>query len=325
MTVKIVTDSSSDIPGEIARELGITVVPLYVQFAGKTYRDGIDITPQKCIEILGSESEIPTTAAASPYDFAETYRKLSHECDSIISLHLSGRVSNTLDAAKKGREILGEGSCRIEVVDSRLVTLALGLVSIAAARAARAGQSIQEILDYIGRLIPSIRVFGMLDTLKYVARSGRLGKAGTLLGSVIPVKPILTLKEGVVAPVGVVRTRSKGMERLYEIIRSTVNIKAIGIAHSTVEEEIKTITDKLKELVPSVVPVISSLGPALAVHGGPGSVLVAIEQEIAPYSDERKKPIITLPDLNTIKQKLSQRMQHDVLKPFQYAFNPVQV
>lgn len=325
MTVRIVTDSSCDLPKNIADELDITVVPLYVQVAGKTYRDGIDISPQECFDILEQGTAAPTTAAASPHDFAETYRRLCHDCDSIISVHLSGKVSNTLDAAKRGKEMVGEGNCRIDVVDSRLVSIALGLLSIAAARAARAGQGMQEILDYIGRLIPSIRVFGMLDTLKYVVRSGRLGKAGTLLSSVLPVKPILTMKEGVVAPAGAVRTRSKGIERLYDIVRSAVDIREIGIAHCAVEDEIRAITERLKALAPNVVPVISSLGPALSVHGGPGTILVAIEQAIAPHDDSLKKHIVSLPSLSTIRQKLSQRMQRDTSSPFQYAFNPVKV
>ena len=279
MNVKIVTDSSSDLPREIAEELDITVVPLYVQVAGKTYRDGIDISPQECFRMMEQDSAAPTTAAASPHDFAEAYRRLGRDCDDIISVHLSGKVSNTLDAAKRGRELAGEGNRRIEVVDSRLVTIALGLAAIAAARAAKAGQGIQEILEHISRLIPSIRVFGMLDTLKYVARGGRLGKAGMLLSFVLPVKPILTMKEGVVAPVGVVRTRSNGIERLYDMVRSAVNIREIGIAHSALEEEIRAITDRLKALAPNVIPVISSLGPVLGVHGGPGAILVAVEQE----------------------------------------------
>ena len=325
MTVRIVTDSSSDIPGEIAHELDITVVPLYVQVGGKTYRDGVDVSPQEFFRMLDHDSVVPTTSAASPHDFAEAYRKLARDCDNIISLHLSGKVSNTLDAARRGKEMAGEENCRIEVVDSKLVTIALGLVAIAAARAARAGQSIQEILEHVGHLIPSVRVFGMLDSLKYVARSGRLGKAGALLGSVLPVKPILTMKEGLLAPVGAVRTRGKGIERLFEMVRSAVNIREIGIAHSAMEEEIRSIVERLKALAPGVVPTISSLGPALGVHGGPGTILMAVEQEIIPQVDALKRHLVTLPSLSTIRQKLSQHMQKDTLRPFQYAFNPVKV
>lgn len=324
MTIKIVTDSSCDIPGEIAQELDITVVPLYVQVGTKTYKDGVDISPDQVMTMLEHENVIPTTAAASPNDFAETYRKLCSDSQNIISVHLSGKVSGTLDAARKGKEMVEDEHCRIEVVDSRLATMGVGLVAIAAARAAGAGQSIQDIIEHINKIIPSIHVYGMLDSLKYVARGGRLGKVVPLLSSVLTIRPLLTMKDGMVTPMGVARTRNKGIDRICEIIKSACNIKEIGISHSTMEGEIKIFSDRLKSMAPGVIPIISKLGPALGVHGGPGSILVAIQQELSAI-ETVKKPLVTLPSLQSIKDNLAQRMQKDTPRTLEYAYNRIQM
>jgi DegV family protein with EDD domain len=320
MGVKIVTDSGSDISKEVAQALDITVVPLYVQFGQKTYRDGVDITPDEFFTMLEGGSIVPTTSAASPGDFASTYNRLCRDGDNVVSIHLSSRVSATYEAARKGRDML-EDKCRIEVVDSRYVSVGLSLVTIAAARAAQAGQNMQEIVETCSRIIPAIKLMGLLDTLKYVARGGRLGKVGPILSSVLPIKPLLTMKDGVLSPVGVVRTRSKGIERLYDMVKSAVNIKDITIAHSSMETEIKSVVERLKTLAPGITPMISKLGPALGAHGGPGSILMAVQQEITQDMDAEaklRKPIVNLPSLQSIKETLAQRMQRDT-KSFEYA------
>jgi DegV family protein with EDD domain len=326
MTVKIVTDSGSDIPKEVAQALDITVVPLYVQFGSQTFRDGVDITPDEFYTRLERDNIAPTTSAASPGDFAATYNRLCRDADNIVSIHLSSKVSATFEAARQAKEMVGD-SCRIEVVDSRYVSVGLALVTITAARAAQAGQNIHDILEQVSRVIPSIKVIGLLDTLKYVARGGRLGRVGPLLSSVLPVKPLLTMKDGLLSPVGVARTRSKGIERIYDMVKSAVNIKDITIAHSSMEAEIRTVVEKLKALAPGVTPMIAKLGPALGAHGGPGSILLAVQQEITSDTDTEaklKKPLITLPSLQSIRENLSQRMQRDT-RSFEYALNRVQV
>jgi len=327
MTVKIVTDSGSDISKEVAQALDITVVPLYVQFGAKTFRDGVDITPDEFFAKLDRDNIVPTTSAASPGDFAEIYSRLCHDADHVVSIHLSSRVSATFEAARKGREMIGD-NCRIEVVDSRLVSVGLGLVTIAAARAARTGQNIHGILEQVSKVIPFIKVIGLLDTLKYVARGGRLGKVGPLLSSVLPVKPLLTMKEGLLSPVGVVRTRNKGIERIYDMVKSAVNVKEISIAHSSMEGEIRSVIEKLKILAPGITPFVSRLGSALGAHGGPGTILLAVQQEPMLDTDAEsklKKPIVSLPSLQSIKESLSQRMQRDTTRSFEYALNHAQV
>ncbi len=326
MAVKIVTDSAGDIPAEIAKDLDITVVPLYVQFGSKTYRDGVDIVPDQFFKMLDHDSIIPTTSTAAPYDFAETYRKLHKSSDGIISIHISSKVSATYNAACRGRDMLEEGQQdKVEVIDSKLATIGMGLLAIHAAKAAKEGQNMRSILEQIASIIPTIKVFGLLDTLKYVVRGGRLGKLGTLLSSVLPLKPLLTIKDGMVEPFGAVRTRTNGIERIFELVKSSINIKEVAISHSSNEDEVKSFVDRLKTIIPEIKPTIARLGPALGVHGGPGTFLVAVQQGIQSTSEiegKRKKILSNLPTLQEIKESISQKMQKDSLRPFGYRFRP---
>lgn len=320
MIVKIVTDSSSDIPPEIARELDITVVPLSVRFGTQMYRDGIDIVPEEFYRRLVAEPVHPATAAMSPGDFTSVYDKLAGQAEGIISIHLSQKVSATYDAAIQGRSLMENKACPVEIIDSRFVTIALGLITIAAARAAKTGRGMQEIVAQVNALIPCMRVYGILDTLKYVLKGGRLGRAGPIVSSILPVKPVLTMKDGKVAPIGAARTRNNAIERLCGLIAAVPAVQELGIAHSTTEEELLYFIGKIKSILPGVKPVIAKLGPALGVHGGPGSILVGIQQDVkaaaaAIESRERKIPM-SLPSLQSIKDRLRQRGKEDTIEPF---------
>jgi len=320
MTVKIVTDSSSDIPPEIARELDITVVPLSVRFGAQTYRDGIDIMPEEFYRRLVDEPVHPATAAMSPGDFAGVYDKLAGQAEGIISIHLSQKVSATYNAAVQGRSLMENKACPVEIIDSRFVTIALGLITIAAARAAQAGKDMQEIVARVNALVPCMRVYGILDTLKYVMKGGRLGKAGPIISSILPVKPVLTMKDGTVAPIGAARTRIKAIERLCGLIASVPMVQELGIAHSTTEEEVLSFVERIKSILPGVKPVIAKLGPALGVHGGPGSILVGIQQDIkaaaAAIESRERKITFSLPSMQSIKERLRQSGKEEGGRPF---------
>jgi DegV family protein with EDD domain len=320
MTVKIVTDSSSDIPPEIARELDITIVPLSLRFGAQSYRDGIDIMPEEFYRRLVNEPVHPATAAMSPGDFAGVYDKLAGQAEGIISIHLSQKVSAAYDAAIQGRSLMENKGCPVEIIDSRFVTIALGLITIAAARAAQAGKDMQEIVVQVNALVPCMRVYGILDTLKYVMKGGRLGKAGPFISSILPIKPVLTMKDGTVAPIGAARTRIKAIERLCKLIASVPMVQELGIAHSTTEEELRCFVEKIKSILPGVKPVISKLGPALGVHGGPGSILVGIQQDIkaiaAAIELRERKITFSLPSMQSIKERLRQRGKEEGGRPF---------
>jgi len=318
MAIKIVTDTGSDIAPEVARELGITIVPLYVQFNNVSYRDGVDIGPDQVYARLVSDKTSPTTSAASPGDFADAYSRLCKDSDGIISVHLSRKLSATYDSALAGSKLVKDG-CPIQVVDSELVSVATGLIAMASAQLALAGKSMQSIMDNISQSIQNTFAYGLLDSLKYIARSGRLGKAGPILGSMLPIKPVLRISDGAITPIGAVRARNKGVDRLLELVHQAQNVQNIAISHSTTQSEVDTFTARLQAMFPNIKPAISKLGSALGVHGGPGTLLVAVQQE--PGTEARKHQI-SLPSMQQIRESIQQRMK-DSTRSFSYQFQRI--
>ena len=226
-----------------------------------------------------------------------------------------------------GKQLVSDLKCPIEVVDSRLVTIALGLVGMAAARAAKAGKDMHEVMDHINQVIPAIHAYGVLDTLKYIAKGGRLGQAVTRLGSALPVKPILNIKDGVISPVGVARTRTKGIENLLERVRAVRNVEEVGISHSTSEDELGSFIEKLKAILPNIKPTIAKLGPALGAHGGPGTILVAMRQELGKTDADlgTGKKQMSLPSMQSIRDGIMQHLPKDTSHPFIYQCEAAQV
>jgi DegV family protein with EDD domain len=227
MSIKIVTDSSADLPAKIIEELGITVVPFYVRFGGKVYRDRVDISEEEFYRKLQQESTPPSTTQPSPQDFATVYKRLLKETDSIISIHISSRFSGTVYSANKGKELAEAGSS-VEIVDSKTLTMGLGLITMEAARLANQGVALEEIANKLKEAVTSVRLLGLLDTLKYLVRGGRIGKAKVLLGSVLNVKPLLRIENGEVVPVGQIRSRSQGIDRLFNFVKNTPQIHELS-------------------------------------------------------------------------------------------------
>jgi DegV family protein with EDD domain len=275
MTVKVVTDSSADLPAALAEELGITVVPLYVRFGNDVYRDRVDISVDDFYRRLLSDPVHPSTVQPSPQDFADVYKKLSKEADGIVSIHISSKLSGTCGSALQGREMVG-GKCPIEVVDSEQTTMGLGLVVIKAAELARAGKDLAQVMAEVKKVLPHIYLLGFFDTLKYLALGGRIGKAKALLGSVLNVKPLLSLKEGEVVPAGQARTRAKGIDRLFEFAKGVTDIQDMAIMYNTIPDEPKPLAERLDSVFPKKKIRIAQLGPVLGVHCGPGIIFVVV-------------------------------------------------
>lgn len=278
MTVKIVTDSTADLPVQLAQELGITVVPVYVRFGDRVYRDRVDMSEDEFYQKLLQSPVHPSTSQPAPADFADIYTKLSRETDEIVSIHVSSKMSGTCNSALQGRELV-ETKCHIEVVDSRSLSMGLGLVAMAAARLARAGEGLPEIMNEVTEAIAHMRLLGVLDTLKYLLLGGRIGKARALLGSVLNVKPLLTIREGELLPAGVARTRVKGVERLYELAKNALNIQELAVVHSTTPGEASSLKERIASILARERIHIARLGPALGVHGGPGTLLLALREK----------------------------------------------
>lgn len=307
MIVKIVTDSTADLPVLLAQELGITVVPVYVRFGQKVYRDRIDISETEFYQKLVESPVHPTTSQPSPADFADVYKKLSREADEIVSIQVTSKLSGTYNSALQGRE-LAEMGHPIEVVDSLSISMGLGLIAIAAAKAAIAGESLQAVMEEIRQCIPCIRLLGVFDTLKYLLLGGRIGKAKALLGSVLNVKPLLTMRDGELLPAGLARTRSKGIDRLFDLVKNALNIQELAIVHSTSPDEAGSLKERIASIFDRERIHIARLGPALGVHGGPGALILAlmekvssIRQEVSQGEPTKKRislPSLPIPRLN---------------------------
>jgi DegV family protein with EDD domain len=273
MTIKIVTDSTTDLPPGLAEELGITVVPVYLRFGDEVFHDRVDISEDEFYHRLMHDPIHPSTTQPTPQDFADVYKKLAKEADGIISIHVSTKLSGTCNSALQGKEAAGTG-CPIEIIDSLEVTMGLGLLAIAANTLAQSGKSLPQVVTEVKQVIPSIHLLALLDTLKYLALGGRIGKLQALLGSMLNVKPMLTVKDGELSPTGRVRSRAKGIDILFDFVKNAADIQDLAVVHNTTPDEAQALVKRLGAVYPEERIRLSRLGPALGVHTGPGILLV---------------------------------------------------
>ena len=274
MPVKIVTDSGADLPDQLTKELGITVVPLYIRFGEEVYRDRVSISADEFYERLTHDPVHPSTTQPGPQDFLEAYQKLSADADGIVSIHISGKLSGTCNSALMAKDML-EGECPVEVVDSETLTMSLGLIVIAAAEMAKAGESMDKIVEWVKQAIPKTYLFFLLDTLEYLKKGGRIGKAKALLGSILSVKPMLTMKDGELVPAGQARTRVKGMDKLFDFVENAGNIQDLAVVYNTTPDEAQALAERLGSVFAKEKIRMARVGPGLGAHGGPGAILVA--------------------------------------------------
>jgi DegV family protein with EDD domain len=270
LSVRIVTDSTADLPPHEAQELGIAVVPLSVIFGNDVYKEDVDITPELFYEKLQHAKDLPTTSAPSVGDFLDTYREVLKTTNEIVSIHLSSKLSATYDAACQAAAQLADEGARIEVIDSQSVSMGLIFLAAGAAKAAAQGASIDEIKKLVDGMSPRLHIYVVLDTLEYVRRGGRIGRARAFLGTVMRVKPILSIHNGEVHPEERVRTRAHAMDRIFQMATSYPTIEEIGVAYSTNAEEAEAMKRRLEAELIGVRVQVARLGPVIGVHGGPG-------------------------------------------------------
>jgi DegV family protein with EDD domain len=303
MTVKIVTDSTSDIPAELIKEYGITIVPAYVQFNGRTYRDGVDISQDEVYQKMVTDNIVVKTSQPPPGDFINVYKKLLTEADELISIQVTSKLSGIYNSAVQAREMIGGGN-RIEVVDSMSASMGLGLMTLAAARMAKDGENLPGIMEEVKSSISRTHLWGIFDTLKYLFLGGRIGKAKALLGGMLHVKPMLTMSNGELQPTGLARSRSKGLDKLFENIRNCCSIQDLAIVHSTTPEDAQSLKERIGTILDKSNIHISRLGPALGVHGGPGTLILALREKISDLKEtgdiEKTRKVISLPSLPSI-------------------------
>ena len=275
MAVKVITDSTADLSPEIAQELDIGVVPIYVRFGNDVYRDGIDLSSDEFFRKLTTNTTHPATSQPTPADFSGIYAKHSGNTDGIISIHISSKISGTCSSALLAKSMF-ESSCPIEVVDSMFNSGGLALVVLAAARLSRAGKSLPEVLEETNQAIRQIEMLGMFDTMKYLARSGRVNRAIAATGNILNVKPLLTFRDGEIVRAGMVRAISRGMDQLYDFVRLKEDIREMVIVHSAVPELANEFRARLGSLFPAEEITVLKMGAALGANGGPGVILVAL-------------------------------------------------
>ncbi len=275
MPVKIVTDSVADIPAEVIDELGISVIPVVVRFGEEIYHDGIDITTDEFYEKLVNSRVMPTTSVPSLDMFVRTYAKLAEQNDEILVIMLSSKLSGIYNAAVQSADLV-ESKCRIEIVDSGCAVMAQGLVVIKAARAAQDGASMDDLLDLVRTNLPRSEMRAAFDTLEYLQRGGRIGKAQALLGSILKINPLVTLKDGVVEPAGRTRSRAKAIDRLYKFAQSYSYIEELAVEGADCPEDVDYLVKRLGTIFPEERIYRSRTTPVIGTHTGPGLILVAV-------------------------------------------------
>lgn len=277
--VRVVTDSTADLPPALVEELAIEVVPLLVIFGEEQFLDGVNLNSEEFFERLERSPTPPRTSQPAPAAFQEIYERLGRETDRVVSIHLSARLSGTLDSARAAVQALGQ-RCRVELVDSRSVSMGLGMAVLAAARAAREGADLEEVAQVARSVSERLRIVVLLDTLEYLRRGGRIGRAQSLLGSLLHIKPILTIRDGEAHPLARARTREKALERVFELTMSHRNIQEVAIMHATTSQDAERLAARVVAERPHIPIHVGRLGPVIAVHGGPGIVgMAAVEGE----------------------------------------------
>ena len=275
MTVMIVTDSTSDLTPELASELGITVVPLYVHFGSKAYRDGIDLTTDDFYRKLAQSKTLPITAAPAPGTFADVYDRLAEETDEILTIAISSRYSATYEAAVQGKE-LRKSKPRLEIIDSLWATMGLGLIVISAAKAAQAGASLDEVIDVARSSVRRVDMRMAFDTLEYLRRGGRIGTAQAFLGSMLKVNPIITIKDGYTEAVTRTRSREKAIDYLYDFAMSFPHIEEMAIEDATTPDEAEMLVERLSSKLPGERIYRAKVSPVVGTHVGPHVLAVSV-------------------------------------------------
>jgi DegV family protein with EDD domain len=277
MTVRIVTDSTADIPLDQAKANGITVVPLTVFFGDEAYLDGVELDSESFYIKLQASKDLPRTSQPSPAAFQEAYIRLINEgADAILSVHLSSKLSGTYQSACTARDTLPDTVKKvpIEIIDSLNISIAMSRATIRAAQEAGEGVSLPEIKAHLLDELARTRILCVLDTLEYVRRGGRIGGARTFLGNMLSVKPIISLKDGEVIPVEQPRTRSKAYARVAELVQEMGKIEYVSIAESTGGFG-QQLVEVIKTVYSGDLP-IYQLGAALGTHTGPGTAAIAV-------------------------------------------------
>jgi len=271
--IKIVTDSTADVPEELLERYDIRLVPINIQFGTETYQEGIDIDRPTFFRMLDEYPTIPTSSQPSPGQFVDVYRPLVEDGHSIISLHVTSKHSGTYQSALLAKSMLPEAD--IEVFDSLSISIGTGYQVLAAARAAQEGKSMGEIIEILEGIRSRMYLYLTPATLKYLQKSGRVGKLARALASLLNVKPIIKVEDGTLEAFEKVRTRSKSLDRIVELTAEAVGTTdpvKLGVSHAEVPDEAEELRERLERTFNCDEMHVVDLACSLTVHGGPGII-----------------------------------------------------
>ncbi|HVL05540.1 MAG TPA: DegV family protein [Acidimicrobiales bacterium] len=276
MTVKIVTDSSCDLPDALVAELGIEVVPLKIRFGTEELVDRVDLSPSEFWARCSTSAELPSTAAPAPGAFEEVFRKAADAgAGGVVCVNLSSKLSATGESAQAAARAVAD-VVPVKVVDSLSVTLGLGMIAVESARRAAAGAGLEEIVALAEDMARRTKVFGSLDTLEYLKKGGRIGAAQALLGSILSIKPCIEVVDGKVEPGPKQRTRSRALQWLADQVGAVEGVENLAVLHGDAPD-VDTLTGLLQAHFPREQIVVGQLGAVVGAHTGPRTIGVAFQ------------------------------------------------
>jgi DegV family protein with EDD domain len=272
--IHIVTDSTADLSPAQAEALGVTVVPLTIRFGDEQFLDGVDLDSDAFYAKLASSAIHPTTSQPTPEQFTRAYTPLlQNPGDEIVSLHISGKLSGTLQSAHIARQELDAG--RIHLVDTETVSAGLQFIVTAAAEDIAAGADAATVAQRAENRRSKVTIYVLLDTLTYLQRGGRIGRAQALIGSLLGVRPLLTVKEGEVSPQARVRSRRQGVEMIGELLQERLPLRRVAAFHCGAPELLPVLEKRLRAALPGIEIVTGQVGPVVGVYTGPGGLGIA--------------------------------------------------
>ncbi len=281
--VAIIADSMACLTREHVEQYGITVAPILLSFRGKVYRDGVDITPDEAYELFLKDPTSFKTAGASPGIFLEAYRQAARQAEEILCIILSAKLSGAMEAAEQAKEEIRKELPRlsIEVLDSQLVTAAEGFVALAAARAAEAGENLAGVIKAAREMMGKITFLAFLDTIHHLYRTGRIPRIAALAGSVLNIKPMLTVSSGQVRFIGAVRSRESGVKRMLKIMRDKVGQSPVHVAvmHAYALDEARKLKEQVAAGFNCAELWITSFSPIMGYATGTGTLGIAFYKE----------------------------------------------
>jgi DegV family protein with EDD domain len=271
--VRVATDSIADVPAALASEMDIAVVPCQVSWGEEVYWDGVDLKPHQFYDRLAGSPELPRTSQPPISLFVDTYQRLLEveNSEAVVSIHVAGNLSGTVNAAWAAAQTLADPS-RVDVVDSGMVSMGIGWAVIEAARLAKTGGTQAQVNAAVREMLPRLRAAAMIDTLENLYKGGRISQVTATLGTVLQIKPLISIQDGRVEVVGRVRTRSKALKRLEAMVRDWAPLEQMAVLHTGAEKLAQELASLLQDLAPDGDVLVAPAGSALTTHLGLGAV-----------------------------------------------------